>query len=106
MTRDVNEDSSGECDYFLGIDGKNAKKLFSLGAYCKGCGEVSSAVSLDEDSEEFDDWHLLVPFIHHPIPLVIISDNCETCWTSPRSTGSVCSITYFICCTPACCLCF
>ena len=60
VARDVNEDLSGECDYLLGIEEKYAKNFFSLDAYCRQYGEVSSTVSLCEMSEEFDDWHLNV----------------------------------------------
>ena len=55
LTREANEDLSGECDYFLGIDRKYAKTFFSLDAYCKQYGEKSSTVNLCEMSEEFND---------------------------------------------------
>ena len=42
------------------MDAKYVKKFFSLDAYCKEYGEISSTVSLCEMSEEFDDWHMKV----------------------------------------------
>lgn len=56
----MKEDLSGECDYCLGCEGKYAKKCFSLDTYCRQYGEVSSSVSLNEMSEEFEDWHMNV----------------------------------------------
>ena len=79
LSRGVNETLNGECDYFLGIDGKHAKKFFSLDAYCKQYGEVSSTVTLCEGSEEFEDWHMNVSLNGEQVKLLCCPEDVEYC---------------------------
>ena len=39
-----------------------ATEMFGLTKYCDTYGRMSEGVHLAESHEEFDDWHLRVPF--------------------------------------------
>ena len=62
LTEQSDSMSDGTSLLFLGMQREDALGMFGLKTYCEKYGKMSENVQLNEDHEEFADWHVLVRF--------------------------------------------
>ena len=64
LPENANRKCGDECTLsFLGsLNGNKTESLFGLKTYCDTCGKNNEDITLPPTHEEFDDWHLLIPF--------------------------------------------
>ena len=57
---------------FLGcVPAKETEKMFGLNTDCETYGKINEDVTLPATHEEFDDWHICVPFGSHSVKVLL-----------------------------------
>ena len=92
LPENVNRPYGDECtlSFLGGLNGNKTERLFGLKTYCDKYGKMNEDITLPPTHEEFDDWHLFIPFGSETVKVLCCPEDvqCVRLGDAPQSHSS------------------
>ena len=76
--------------------------MFGLQSYCEKYGKMNEDVTLSHQHEEFDDWHMFVPFSSEQVKVLCCPEDIQCSSRGSPSRSHAANVTCIDCQAPIC----